>query len=197
MNKIAKLKQFKYRLILGSASPRRKQLLGDLGFAFHTQAIAADESDWPAELKAEEIALFLAEKKAGAFPRKLENDELLITADTIVWRDNKIYNKPAGYSEARQMLRSLSDGQHDVFTGVCLRSAEKEVTFYGASRVFFRKLDEDEIDYYLENYRPYDKAGAYGVQDWLGYVGIEKIEGSFYNVMGLPVRELYEALLNF
>ena len=197
MKRIEKLNNFPYRLILASASPRRQQLLRDMGFNFTVQALSTDEENWPSGLKGGEIAFFLAEKKAAHFPRKLEGDELLITADTVVWKDNKVYNKPKDFEDAKSMLRSLSGGRHQVFTAVCLKSSKKQHTFVGVSDVYFRDFDDDEIEYYLNTCKPFDKAGSYGIQDWLGYVGIERLDGSFYTVMGLPLKELYEELLKF
>ena len=197
MNSIEQhLKEFPYQLILGSNSPRRQELLKSLGFTFLNKPINADES-FPIDLLAEEIPLYLAEKKADAYPEDLKDDEILITADTIVWCEGKVFNKPANFVEGKKMLESLSGKMHEVFTGVCLKSGNKQTTFYDVSKVYFKKLKPEEIEYYLINYTPYDKAGGYGVQDWLGYIAIDKIEGSFYNVMGLPVKELYEELMKF
>ncbi len=190
------IKEFPYQIILGSNSPRRQELLKSLGFTFLNKPINADES-FPADLQAEEICLYLAEKKADAYPEDLQDDEILITADTIVWCEGKVFNKPANFVEGKKMLESLSGKMHEVFTGICLKSGNKQTTFYDVSKVYFKKLKPEEIEYYLTNYSPYDKAGGYGVQDWLGYIGIDKIEGSFYNVMGLPVKELYEELVKF
>ncbi len=190
------IKEFPYQIILGSNSPRRQELLKSLGFTFLNKPINADES-FPADLQAEEICLYLAEKKADAYAEDLQDDEILITADTIVWCEGKVFNKPANFVEGKKMLESLSGKMHEVFTGVCLKSGNKQTTFYDVSKVYFKKLKPEEIEYYLTNYIPYDKAGGYGVQDWLGYIGIDKIEGSFYNVMGLPVKELYEELVKF
>jgi septum formation protein len=190
------LKEFPYKLILGSASPRRQELLKSLGFEFLTKPINANE-DFGSNLKAQEIPIYLAEKKAGAYPEELKENEILITADTIVWCEGNVLNKPANFEEGKKMLGSLSGKMHEVFTAVCLKSANKQTTFYGVSKVYFKKLKTEEIEYYLTNYNPYDKAGGYGVQDWIGYIGIDKIEGSFYNVMGLPVKELYEELIRF
>jgi septum formation protein len=191
------LKEFPYKLILGSASPRRQELLKSLGFEFLNRPMKVDESAWPQELKAEEICIFLAEKKADSYDKELKENELLITADTIVWCDGKIYNKPENFAEGKRMLESLSGKMHEVFTAVCLKSSNKQTTFYDVSKVYFKKLKTDEIEYYLTNFSPYDKAGGYGVQDWIGYIGIDKIEGSFYNVMGLPVKKLFEELIKF
>lgn len=191
------LKEFPYRLILGSASPRRQELLKSLGFDFRNKPMKVDETQWPEDLKAQEICIFLAEKKADAYDEALKDDELLITADTIVWCEGKVYNKPENFAEGKKMLSELSGKMHEVFTAVCLKSANKQTTFYDVSKVYFKKLKADEIEYYLTNFSPYDKAGGYGVQDWIGYIGIDKIEGSFYNVMGLPVKELFEELIKF
>jgi septum formation protein len=197
MNSIEQhIKEFPYQIILGSNSPRRQELLKSLGFTFLNKPINADES-FPANLQAEEICLYLAEKKADAYEEDLKDDEILITADTIVWCEGKVYNKPANFVEGKKMLESLSGKMHEVFTAICLKSGNKQTTFYDVSKVYFKKLKPEEIEYYLTNYSPYDKAGGYGVQDWLGYIGIDKIEGSFYNVMGLPVKELYEELVKF
>jgi septum formation protein len=197
MNNIEKLmKDFPYKLILGSGSPRRQELLKSLGFSFEVRPINADES-FPETLKAENIPLYLAEKKANSYPATLNDKELLITSDTIVWCDGKVLNKPADFEEGKEMLGTLSGKMHEVYTAVCLKNGEKQVLFYDLSKVYFKVLTNEEIEYYLINFNPYDKAGGYGVQDWIGYVAIEKIEGSFYNVMGLPVKKLYEELIKF
>mgnify|MGYP001077133853 FL=1 len=188
--------EFPYQIILGSNSPRRQELLKSLGFDFLNKPINADET-YPVDLLAEEIPLYLAEKKADAYPDDLKETEILITADTIVWCEGKVFNKPANFVEGKKMLEALSGKMHEVFTGVCLKSENKQTTFYDVSKVYFKKLKPEEIEYYLMNFKPYDKAGSYGVQDWLGYIAIDKIEGSFYNVMGLPVKELYEELIKF
>lgn len=197
MNNIEKhLKEFHYQIILGSNSPRRQELLKSLGFNFIIKPINADES-FSKELQAEHIPLYLAQKKANSYSASLKENELLITADTIVWCNEQVFNKPENYLEGKKMLEMLSGQMHEVYTGVCLKSHNKQITFYDVSKVYFKNLKSEEIDYYLTNYNPYDKAGGYGVQDWIGYIGIEKIEGSFYNVMGLPVKKLYEELMNF
>lgn len=198
MNKVETvLKEFAYQLILGSASPRRQELLKSLGFEFLNKPVKVDETNWPKDLERQEIPLYLAELKADAYEEELKEDELLITADTIVWCDGKVFNKPANFAEGKRMLESLSGKMHEVFTAVCLKSANKQTTFFDVSKVYFKKLSADEIEYYLTNFSPYDKAGGYGVQDWIGYIGIDKIDGSFYNVMGLPVKDLYEELIKF
>jgi septum formation protein len=190
-------KNFPYRLILGSASPRRQELLKSLGFEFLNKPVKVDESEWPKDLLAQEIPIYLAEKKADAYDEVLKETDLLITADTIVWCEGRVFNKPANFAEGKKMLESLSGKMHEVFTAVCLKSANKQTTFFDVSKVYFKNLKSEEIEYYLTNFSPYDKAGGYGVQDWIGYIGIDKIEGSFYNVMGLPVKELYEELVKF
>lgn len=187
---------FKYNIILGSGSPRRQQLLKDVGFDFKVRSLNADES-FPSTLKAEEIALYLCEKKAHAYPEKLKEDELLITADTIVWIDGAVLNKPEGEFEAKQMLQLLSGKMHQVFTGVCITGAHKKISFTDETKVWFKHLNEEEIMFYIHHYKPFDKAGSYGAQDWLGLIGVHKIEGSYFNVMGLPVHRLYEELKKF
>lgn len=191
------IKDFPFKIILGSASPRRQDLLKSLGFEFLNKPVKVDESEWPIDLKAQEIPIFLAEKKADAYEEELKENDLLITADTIVWCEGKVFNKPANFAEGKKMLETLSGKMHEVFTAVCLKGANKQTTFFDVSKVYFKKLKTEEIEYYLTNFSPYDKAGGYGVQDWLGYIGIDKIEGSFYNVMGLPVKDLYEELIKF
>lgn len=191
------LNQFPFQLILGSASPRRQELLKTLGFDFLNKPVKVDETDWPKDLEAQEIAIYLAEKKADAYEEELSESDILITADTIVWCEGKVFNKPANFAEGKKMLETLSGKMHEVFTAVCLKSANKQTTFYDVSKVYFKKLKSDEIEYYLTNFSPYDKAGGYGVQDWIGYIGIDKIEGNFYTIMGLPVKDLYEELIKF
>lgn len=185
-----------YEIILASKSPRRQQLLADLGLRFSVQ-IKDTPEDYPDSLTMMEIPVFLAEKKAEAFVGYLRKNQLVITADTIVWLDGHVMNKPADYAEGFQMLGKLSGKKHQVITGVCLLSSEKKISFAVSTDVWFKSLDDEEIRYYLENFRPYDKAGAYGIQEWIGYVGITRIEGSFYNVMGLPVQSLCEKLKTF
>jgi len=198
MDKIEQIiREFPFQIILGSASPRRQELLKSLGFDFLNKPVKVDETNWPKDLEAQEIPLYLAELKADAYEDELKEDELLITADTIVWCEGKVFNKPENFAEAKKMLQTLSGKMHEVFTAVCLKGANKQTTFYDVSKVYFKKLKDEEIEYYLTNYSPYDKAGSYGVQDWIGYIGIDRIEGSFYNVMGLPVKDLYEELIKF
>ncbi|HZL10048.1 MAG TPA: Maf family nucleotide pyrophosphatase [Prolixibacteraceae bacterium] len=185
-----------FEIILASKSPRRQQLLSDLGLKFKVQSMDTPE-DFPDGMKMTEIPVFLAELKASAFIPQLKANQLVITADTIVWLDGKVLNKPVDYADAFRMLNDLSGKKHQVLTGVCLLSTEKRISFYALTDVWFKQLTDDEIHYYLEHYRPYDKAGAYGIQEWIGYIGINRIEGSFFNVMGLPVQSLYEYLRVF
>jgi septum formation protein len=187
---------FEYDLILASKSPRRQQLLSDLGLKFSVQLMDIPE-EFPEGLGMTEVPVYLAELKAEAFRPLLKENQLVITADTIVWLDGKVLNKPADYAEGFQMLSDLSGKKHQVVTGVCLLSAEKKISFYASTDVWFKELSNEEIHFYLENYRPYDKAGAYGIQEWIGYIGINRIEGSFFNVMGLPVQSVYEHLKAF
>ena len=190
------LNNFFFNIILGSSSPRRNELLKSLGFDFVINPSNADE-DYPLNLKGHEIPVFLAKKKASSFNGVLTETDLLITADTIVWCEGEIFNKPINFEAGKLMLQTLSGKMHEVFTAVCLKSANKQIIFYDATKVYFKKFTNEEIEYYLNKYKPYDKAGSYGVQEWIGYIGIEKIEGSFYNVMGLPVKKLHEELMKF
>ena len=183
-------------LVLGSASPRRKALLKEAGFDF--DIITADiEENFSDDLKAQEIPIYLSKLKANHLIKSLGINQILITADTIVWLNNKALNKPADYADACRMLSELSGKQHEVFTGVSITSHKKQVSFFVRTAVFFKELSQEEIEYYVNNYKPYDKAGAYGAQDWIGLVAVEKIDGSYFNVMGLPIKELYEHLKNF
>jgi len=185
-----------YEIILASKSPRRQQLLSDLGLKFSVQSMDVPE-EFPEGLEMTEIPVFLAELKAEAFRPNLKKNQLVITADTIVWLDGKVLGKPVDYADGFKMLSGLSGKKHEVITGVCLLTSEKKVSFYALTDVWFKELSDEEIHYYLGQYRPYDKAGAYGIQEWIGYVGIYHIEGSFFNVMGLPVQSVYEHLKTF
>ena len=186
----------KYELILASKSPRRQQLLHDLGLNFSVQSMDIPEV-FPESLGMTEVPVYLAELKAEAFRPQLKDNQLVITADTIVWLDGHVLNKPADYDEGFRMLSNLSGKKHQVITGVCLLSANKKISFYALTDVWFKSLTDEEIHYYLVHYQPYDKAGAYGIQEWIGYVGINHIEGSFLNVMGLPIQSVYEHLKTF
>ncbi len=183
----------KYNIILGSQSPRRQELLLGLNLPFEVKVINVEES-YPQELVGEEIPMYIAEKKANTFLEMMENNTLLITADTIVWHEGRVFNKPNNKAEATAMLESLSGKTHQVITGVCISSLKKRRIFHVISEVRFARITPQEIDYYLQNYKPYDKAGAYGVQEWIGYIGVEYIEGSYFNVMGLPIQRLYVEL---
>lgn len=185
-----------YSLILGSQSPRRKELFAGLNIPFTVEVRETNE-DYPREMNPLEVPEFLAALKSVPFNKDFKDNSLLITADTIVLIDNQVLGKPLDYSHAFEMLRILSGKKHVVITGVCITSANKQVTFSDHTDVWFKNLSDDEIDYYLTHFRPFDKAGSYGVQEWIGYVAIERIEGSYFNVMGLPIQRLYEELLRF
>jgi septum formation protein len=192
MNLIEKLKD--YRIILASQSPRRKQLLEGLGLNFEVIVREVDEMA-PPELKREQISLYLAELKANAFdPNEFGSKTLIITADTIVWLNDTMLNKPVDFDSAVEMLTLISGQVHEVFTGVCIRTNTLSHSFFAESKVSFRHLHHNEIVHYINECQPFDKAGAYGIQEWIGYIGIEHIEGSFYNVMGLPTQMLYKEL---
>jgi septum formation protein len=186
----------KYHLILASKSPRRQYLLKELGLDFKVRTKEVDES-FPSEMKAQEIPIYLCKKKADAFDEELNENTIVITADTIVWIEGQVLNKPENFDDAVRMLKLLSGKMHEVYTGVCLKSKNKTKSFYALTKVYFKTLTQQEIEFYINNFNPYDKAGAYGAQEWIGYIAVEKIEGSYFNVMGLPVRELYEELLQF
>lgn len=185
-----------YKLVLASASPRRQQLMQELGLEFEVRPADLDES-FPEQLGMTAIPEYLAQLKADAMKDSLAENEILITADTIVWKDDKVLGKPANYDEAFEMLKSLSGSQHQVITGMNIQSVSKRISFHAVTEVWFDELSDDEINFYIEKYKPYDKAGAYGIQEWIGFVAIYKIEGSFYNVMGLPIHKLYQHLKNF
>ncbi len=186
-----------YDIILASNSPRRKELLAGLDIPFEVKTLPDVDESFPGNLPNIEIPVHIAKSKADAYRRFLEKSNLLITADTIVWLDGKVYGKPIDEADAIAMLKDLSGKTHEVITGVCLTSTEKQVAFYAVSKVKFAELNDKEINYYINKYKPYDKAGSYGVQEWIGYIGVESLEGSFYNVMGLPVRMLYKHLKEF
>lgn len=183
------------QLILASGSPRRYELMKGLDVDFMVKTKEVNEI-YPSNLKKEEITAYLAELKANAFDTLSEN-EIVITADTIVCYDNKVLMKPKDNEDAIEILKHLSGQKHEVYTSVCIRSTHKFLVFSDMTKVYFKPFDIQEIEYYISKYKPYDKAGAYGVQEWLGYIGIDRIEGSYYNVMGLPVHKLYQALKEF
>ncbi|AEL28065.1 Maf family nucleotide pyrophosphatase [Cyclobacterium marinum] len=180
-------------IILSSNSPRRQQLLRDLGFSFEVKTMHTDES-FPADMEATRVAAYLAEKKANTFLPHLKDQQVLITADTIVIANQTILNKPQNEEEAINMLHSINGKSHMVVTGVCIVDTNKKTTFSDLTEVTFSKLSEEEISFYVRTFKPYDKAGAYGIQEWIGMVGIDNINGSYYNVMGLPVNLVYKSL---
>lgn len=185
----------KYDVVLGSNSPRRRELLAEMGVTFRVEAIKGIDESYPANLPVEEVPVYLARIKAEGHP--LQPGELLITADTIVVLDETVLGKPAGEADAHRMLRALSGRAHRVISGVCVTTTERSASFADTSIVHFADLSDDEIDYYIRHYRPLDKAGAYGIQEWIGNIGIQGINGDFYNVMGLPTRKLYQLLKTF
>lgn len=183
-------------LVLASGSPRRRWLLNELGLEFTVEPRNAEETYSP-ELKKHEIPEYLAGKKADAFSEnEFDDGKIVMTADTIVWINGRELNKPADEAEAKEMIRELSGTSHEVYTGICLRWKGDRIIDHDLSKVFFRELTEPEIDHYVSTYKPLDKAGAYGIQEWIGYVGIEKIEGCYFNVMGLPLRKVYAGLMD-
>ena len=183
-----------YRLILASASPRRRELLAACDIDFVLADKFECEECYPADLAADKIAEYLSQLKSNAYPHTLAEGDILLTADTVVIAGGEILGKPKDDADAERMLKLLSGATHKVVTGVTLRTTKQTISFSAESLVSFRTLEAEEISYYIEKYRPLDKAGAYGIQEWIGYIGIEGIEGSFYNVMGLPVQRLYSAL---
>lgn len=184
------------KLILASKSPRRQQLLKEAGFDFMVKTLDTEES-YPETLAASNVAKFLAKKKAEGFIPILKDGETVITADTVVILNDEILGKPTNHAEARAMLEALSGQQHQVTTAVCIASRDKIVAFDDTTVVYFKQLSKEEIEYYIEKYQPFDKAGAYGIQEWIGMIGIQKIEGSYFTVMGLPMHLVYEALKSF
>ena len=187
----------KYNIILASNSPRRKELLAGLDVQFEVRIIPGIDESYPETLPTMDIAEYIAQKKAKAYRETMADDELIITADTIVVLDDKVLGKPKDAEEARCMLHALSGKTHQVVTGVVLTTKGQQEHFSVVSNVTFKELTDDEIDYYVETYKPMDKAGAYGIQEWIGYVGVTRLEGSYFNVMGLPVQRIYEALKRF
>ncbi len=181
-----------YKYVLASNSPRRRELMAGLGIDFEVRVMKDVSESYPANLPACDVPAYIAREKAAAYD--IACDELLVTADTVVIVDNQILCKPVDATDARRMLRLISGRSHEVVTGVCLTTADKQRTFSVVSEVTFKMLTDDEIDYYIHHYRPFDKAGAYGIQEWIGYVGVTALRGSYFNVMGLPVQRIYEEL---
>jgi septum formation protein len=184
-------------IILGSQSPRRRELMAGLDIPFTCVTIDADES-YPAELKAGDIPMYISRAKARAYVSELQDNDLLITSDTIVWLNDEMLGKPQDEAEAKAMLARLSGQTHEVYTAVCFADKNGELeTWVDCTKVTFNNLSEDDIDYYVSKYRPLDKAGAYGVQEWIGYVGVTRMEGSYFNVMGFPICHVYERLKKY
>ncbi|WP_165023775.1 Maf-like protein [Dysgonomonas sp. ZJ279] len=183
-----------YQVILASNSPRRKELLSGLDINYTIKILPDIDESYPDNIKKEDVAIYIAKKKANAYFDCLKDNTVLITADTIVLLDGKVYGKPIDEEEAKQMLRELSGKTHQVITGVCITTKEKQHTFGVSSEVRFALIEESEIEYYVTKYKPLDKAGAYGVQEWIGYIAVEYISGSYFNIMGLPVQRLYQEL---
>jgi len=192
LNKILQHKN----IILASGSPRRQQFFKEMDLNFSIQLKDVEEI-YPNHLKAEEITNFLAELKANAFENELNENDILVTSDTIVWLNEKALGKPKDYDDAFKMLQQLANQTHEVITSVCLKSVEKIEIFHCTTKVTFAALSDENIRYYLDNYKPFDKAGSYGIQDWIGLIGISKIEGSYTNVVGLPTEMLFQKLMNY
>ena len=184
----------KYRIVLASNSPRRKELLSGLGIQYEVKTLPDIDESYPEGLDGMEIPAFIARSKADAYRSVMQPDELIITADTIVWLDGKVMGKPRDAEEAREMLRALSGQTHQVITGVCLTTPVYQKAFATMTDVTFATLSEEEIAYYVDCYSPMDKAGSYGIQEWIGFIGVESISGSYFNVMGLPIQRLYTEL---
>ena len=187
----------KYKVILASNSPRRKELLGGLGIAYEVKAMPDVDESFPTNLESEEIPVYIAKKKVDAYKPIMQPDELIITADTIVWLDGIVMGKPKDAGEACEMLCRLSGRTHQVITGVCVTTIDKQVSFSTVTDVTFDELTEEEIEYYVTHFKPMDKAGSYGIQEWIGYVGVRSISGSYFNVVGLPIQRLYSELKRF
>ena len=185
----------KYKVILASGSPRRRELMAGLGVNYEVRILPDVDESYPDTSQGEEIPLYIAKEKADAYIPMMQPDELIITADTIVWLDGEVLGKPRDREDALQMLRTMSGRTHEVFTGVCITTTDWQRSFTAQTEVRFATLSEDEIIYYVDNFKPMDKAGAYGVQEWIGFIGVENISGSYYNIMGLPVQKLYRELL--
>lgn len=182
-----------YHIILASASPRRQQFFRDLGLDFEIRLKPVEEK-YSEDLKGVEITNYLAELKAAAFDSELSTGDILVTSDTIVWHEDGALEKPEDPAQAAAMLKELSGRTHEVITSVCFKTSEKTRTVFAITKVTFSKLEEDEIQYYIDNFRPFDKAGAYGIQEWIGLIGVEHIEGSYFNVVGLPTHLVYQTL---
>lgn len=187
----------KYKVVLASNSPRRKELLSGLGIRYEVKTLPDIDESFPEGLNGVEIPAYIARAKADAYRETMCPNELIITADTIVWLDGEVMGKPVDAEDARRMLRALSGQTHQVITGVCLTTVDSQKSFATVTDVTFASLSDEEIDYYVEQYRPMDKAGSYGIQEWIGFVGVERISGSYFNVVGMPIQRLYTELKNF
>ena len=186
-----------YKIILASNSPRRKELLAGIDVQFEVRVIQDIDESYPADLPTKDIAEYISHKKAAVYQQQMAPDELIITADTIVVLGNEVMGKPHDEADARRMLGELSGRTHQVITGVTLTTIQKQISFSVETDVTFKALSDSEIDYYVSHYEPFDKAGAYGIQEWIGHIGVTGLHGSYFNVMGLPVQRIYEALSNF
>jgi len=184
-----------YQIILASNSPRRKQFLSDLGLTFNVKPANVNE-EYPSQLQGKDIALYIAQQKASVF-NDLNTNEVVITCDTIVWIDDEALGKPKNSTDAKQMLQKLSGKTHEVISAVCIKSNQKEKLFYDVTQVTFNTLNSLDIDYYVDTFKPFDKAGSYGIQEWIGLIGIEKINGSYTNVVGMPMEKLYKELIKW
>lgn len=187
----------KYNIILASNSPRRKELLARLGLKFKVRSLFGLDESYPDELRGEEISRFVSQKKAEAYRHTMDTNDLIITADTMVYCDDTVLGKPVNVTKCAEMLRLLSGKTHEVITGVTIMTLRRTETFTATTKVTFTQLTDEDIDYYIKNYLPLDKAGGYGIQEWIGMIAVENINGSFFNVMGLPVQRLYSALKKF
>lgn len=186
-----------YKIILASNSPRRKELLAGIDVQFEVRVIQDIDESYPSDLPTKDIAEYISHKKAAVYQQQMASDELIITADTIVVLGNEVMGKPHDEADARRMLGELSGRTHQVITGVTLTTIQKQVSFSVETDVTFKQLSDSEIDYYVSHYKPFDKAGAYGIQEWIGHIGVTALQGSYFNVMGLPVQRIYEALRQF
>lgn len=186
-----------YHIILASNSPRRRELLGGLDIDFEVKVLPDIAENYPENLNTQDIPVFIASEKAAAYKDLMADNDLIITADTVVVLGHEVLGKPANLDDARRMLRELSGQTHQVITGVCLMTRQRQRSFAVTTDVTFKTLSDEEIDYYVEKYQPLDKAGAYGIQEWIGYIGVTSLSGSYFNVMGLPVQRIYNELLKF
>lgn len=187
----------KYNIVLASNSPRRRELLGQLGIEYSVKTLDGIDESYPESLQNAEVAEYIANKKAEAYLQTIDEKDLIITADTIVCVEDEILGKPKDADDARRMLRKLSGREHEVVTGVVVATKERKEAFSVTTLVKFANLSDEIIEHYVENFKPFDKAGAYGIQEWIGFVGVESISGSFFNVIGLPVQRLFQVLTTF